>query len=351
MSGVLRPCEHLGLGGGLVRGIQPGVVGQSELDAEPGVVSVHSTPDLVAVVEELDRVALLEQLPAETSPCVLGGTDAGTNLFSTYPAGLDANGAIQLYPSQELAADFRSQQDTLWSEGPPGWLVIDAGQNEAYWLQRDGALHIAAIHTTLPDLLAMHLQKTSDHVQNQPDYPHARAHLLGWHNAGHAWFRLNPDAAYMMALMDTETAPSNLPDNDANTLVQWPDPGPQMVPDQYGQILKLAGILELADRVHFSDNSPNLNALLTVYNDDTSTSAPGTGNPDLACEPGQTAMCCGDGVCDGPETQLNCPEDCTEGTGDGDGQTDCKPGATACCGNQVCEGPENAQNCSEDCSR
>jgi hypothetical protein len=28
------------------------------------------------------------------------------------------------------------------------------------------------------------------------------------------------------------------------------------------------------------------------------------------CMPGQTSMCCGDGVCDGPETAQTCPEDC-----------------------------------------
>jgi len=35
-------------------------------------------------------------------------------------------------------------------------------------------------------------------------------------------------------------------------------------------------------------------------------------NPDdpPPCAPGQTAMCCGDGMCDGPETADNCAEDC-----------------------------------------
>jgi hypothetical protein len=28
------------------------------------------------------------------------------------------------------------------------------------------------------------------------------------------------------------------------------------------------------------------------------------------CQPGQTSMCCGDGMCDGPETKTNCPADC-----------------------------------------
>lgn len=34
-----------------------------------------------------------------------------------------------------------------------------------------------------------------------------------------------------------------------------------------------------------------------------------TGGP-VACEPGRTTMCCGDGVCDGPETLGNCTVDC-----------------------------------------
>jgi hypothetical protein len=29
-----------------------------------------------------------------------------------------------------------------------------------------------------------------------------------------------------------------------------------------------------------------------------------------SCTGGQTSMCCGDGVCDGPETTTTCPADC-----------------------------------------
>ncbi len=36
---------------------------------------------------------------------------------------------------------------------------------------------------------------------------------------------------------------------------------------------------------------------------------PGGGGA-MACAPGQTAMCCGDGRCDGPETTTNCSADC-----------------------------------------
>ncbi|MFM2163507.1 MAG: hypothetical protein RLZZ383_3019 [Pseudomonadota bacterium] len=36
---------------------------------------------------------------------------------------------------------------------------------------------------------------------------------------------------------------------------------------------------------------------------------PGGGAP-ADCAPGQTSMCCGDGVCDGPETAETCPADC-----------------------------------------
>jgi len=37
----------------------------------------------------------------------------------------------------------------------------------------------------------------------------------------------------------------------------------------------------------------------------------GGGGPDpVACAPGQTSRCCGDGVCDGPETNANCAADC-----------------------------------------
>jgi hypothetical protein len=35
----------------------------------------------------------------------------------------------------------------------------------------------------------------------------------------------------------------------------------------------------------------------------------GMGGPPT-CAPGQSSMCCGDGMCDGPETHANCPADC-----------------------------------------
>jgi hypothetical protein len=36
----------------------------------------------------------------------------------------------------------------------------------------------------------------------------------------------------------------------------------------------------------------------------------GGGNAPPPCEPGQSSMCCGDGVCDGPENAQNCSADC-----------------------------------------
>ena len=66
----------------------------------------------------------------------------------------------------------------------------------------------------------------------------------------------------------------------------------------------------------------------------------------VACAmPGQ-GMCCGDGVCGGPETAQNCAADCANGGGQ---LPACNPGQRMCCGDGICGGPETPQNCNSDC--
>ena len=159
-------------------------------------------------------------------------------------------------------------------------------------------------------LLVMHLQAVEDHVQTQPDYPHARAHLLGWADAAHAWYRLNPDTAYMLAVSSAAPGADSFPDNEANTTVAWPAPESQMVPNALAKSIKLAGALELADRAHAGDASMNLSATLIDYQPVPDQSSPA--GPGKICVEGETEKCCGDGSCDGPEDAQNCAPDCGE---------------------------------------
>jgi len=248
----------------------------------------------------------------KTGRLVLAGAEGPNGLFTRLSAGYDANGIVRAYPSQELGEQIRLVEGTLFGSAAPDWLETNANALADYWLHRDGALHIQTISEQMPNLLVMHLQNSQDHVQSQPDHPHAMAHLQGWHEASHGWWRLNPDAAYMSALVANAAAHKNLPDNDANTLLQYPNGVEQTVPKNLGQNLSLASVLELCDRTHLNNTEPNLNGVLVTYEGPTAGAnpgSPGNGNG-LDCEEGQRKMCCGDGVCDGPENAQNCAADC-----------------------------------------
>lgn len=71
-----------------------------------------------------------------------------------------------------------------------------------------------------------------------------------------------------------------------------------------------------ADRgYHYHVASPGENMFVGCFHGDivasTAGGPPGGGVPEVAeCQPGQTERCCGDGVCDGPETADNCAVDC-----------------------------------------
>mmetsp|Transcript_104999 Transcript_104999/g.327476 ORF Transcript_104999/g.327476 Transcript_104999/m.327476 type:complete len:612 (-) Transcript_104999:225-2060(-) len=95
------------------------------------------------------------------------------------------------------------------------------------------------------------------------------------------------------------------------------------------------------------------------------------------CTDTLTSQCCGDGVCDGPETPTNCAADCDGGSAPappppsppsggggstpappppsppsgGGGARSCTDSLTSkCCGDGICDGPETADNCNMDCS-
>ena len=68
-----------------------------------------------------------------------------------------------------------------------------------------------------------------------------------------------------------------------------------------------------------------------------------------------SATTCGDGVCEGAENDVTCPEDCIRC---GDGVCHATENALTCpsdcqgivCGDGVCESPETYETCPEDCA-
>ncbi len=182
-----------------------------------------------------------------------------SSLFSNFPT--DGSTPPVAYPTQETAQLLRKHQSTLFPAGsPPPWLVTDADAVADFWNSRDGSLRIPEVAQAFPDLAVIHVQTLDDHVQSAPDYPHARSHVNGWIEAGAAFVRCNPDAAYVALVNDEEE--ELFADNDAGGELPWPGATNWMEPEGVIELMA-AAILELADRTEFGDWDANLDAVLT----------------------------------------------------------------------------------------
>jgi len=167
--------------------------------------------------------------------------------------------------SQELADQIAADPATVYGqETAPTWLPDQTATGE-FWALRDGSLRLAEAHAAFPDLLVIHVNTQEDHVQTQPDFPHARSHVQGWIDASHGFVRLNPDAVYMAHVSGLDE--SLFPDNDANEPVPWPDTIDLMIPTEVeGQPAawwtEPAAVLELTER-HWRENTDaNLDHIL-----------------------------------------------------------------------------------------
>ncbi len=165
---------------------------------------------------------------------------------------------ILLYPSAELS-DSIELSGVFDDVPPPPWLAPPAVVAD-YWPMVDGSLRIAEAQANFPDVMIIHLGTVNDHAQDQPDYPHARSHVLGWITAGHSFIRLNPDAAYLAHLTGEDE--SSFPDNDANEPIPWPGTDQLMIPDVADHMAGPAGVLELSDRYAVGNTDVNLTDVL-----------------------------------------------------------------------------------------
>ena len=231
-------------------------------DYEPGGCDALSCPFPDGFADRLawdeSRTTTARHNAMLTVPGALSYTVGGNTVyFDDLPA--DGDLLPNFYFSQELSEAVRTA-DLFGASPKPPWLVIDAQPVAAYWESRDGALNIPTVHDTNPGLRIIHLQRVDDHAQDTDDYPHATAHMLGWHDAGHSWFRLNPDAAYVAQVLGDPNA--EIPENDARALVTYPNAAAQMLSEDVSSGLDIAGVLELVDRTHFDDDSVDLEAVL-----------------------------------------------------------------------------------------
>jgi hypothetical protein len=145
--------------------------------------------------------------------------------------------------------------------------VIDEMEIAEYWNYRDGAVRIPEVHALLPELLVIHVGTVIDHVQTQPDYPHAASHVQAWLDVGHDFVRVNADSQYLAAVSGLSA--TLFPDNEANQPVPYPGSDDLMLAEKYGGMpagvfANLAAMLELADRVHEAITDTNLDAVIPI---------------------------------------------------------------------------------------
>ncbi len=138
--------------------------------------------------------------------------------------------------------------------------VATLEEARGFWSIRDMSRYYDEAIAKRPELRAIVIGSVEDHVQGTPDYPHIVLHYRGWMEAGIRWIRLNPDAAYVQAVLGRAVRAA---DNDANTPITYEDIAgslePETIPDP---IVQVAAVLELADRVYFDVWLPDLDRVL-----------------------------------------------------------------------------------------
>ena len=162
------------------------------------------------------------------------------------------------------AAAIAARGPALFDGPAPPWLATEP-QTTEYWDGRDGALAVPALHAAWPALGVIHVQTADDHVQSQPDHPHAAAHLQAWIDAGHAFARLNADAAYIAEASGIDA--TQIPELDANQPLPWPAIGDAVLAETIAgtptaPFVTGAAMAELADRTRAGEWSVDLDVVL-----------------------------------------------------------------------------------------
>lgn len=132
---------------------------------------------------------------------------------------------------------------------------------EDFWLPRDGSRQAAALAARRPDLPVLLLGTEVDHAQPLPDHAHVTHLAAALSEAGLAWVRVNPDAAYVSALTGVEAGFADNPANLADPLLAGMEPEEVDVGIPLGVYLE-AAVRELLERTWAGDWRPDLEAPL-----------------------------------------------------------------------------------------
>jgi hypothetical protein len=137
---------------------------------------------------------------------------------------------------------------------------------ERDWPYRESPSRYAILRTKMPQLKVMLVFGQNDSYQAAPDKPHIHQAFQGFRFEAGLWVRLNPDRAYIQALIPS--AGESFPDNPANTEPEdWSQIATYAYPDQDNsiQLVPLAAMAEMADRTHFNRWDENLGQTLYIF--------------------------------------------------------------------------------------
>ncbi len=134
------------------------------------------------------------------------------------------------------------------------------------WPFRSTVHRYPMLRRVLPNLKVMLVFAAEDHVQTALDKPHIRQAYDGFHKAAQLWCRLNPDRAYVLALL--ASLPSHvIPDNPANrepaiwgAIRSWGYP--PLPAANLNVFVPLAAVAEMCDRTYFDRWEANLETVL-----------------------------------------------------------------------------------------
>ncbi|MCX8035815.1 MAG: hypothetical protein N3D11_01940 [Candidatus Sumerlaeia bacterium] len=164
-----------------------------------------------------------------------------------------------------------AERRALFGEPRPPHIptLEEAGE---FWAWRDAEKSIAEAVRQCPKTAVIVYANARDHVQAAPDHPHIVAQIEGFRKAGAAFVRLNPDRAYVEAILKSappvlrERAVGTPADNDAGkawdrrTIRDGCEPA--SLP---ADLCVQAAVCELADRTHAGMWSKNLDKVLISY--------------------------------------------------------------------------------------
>jgi hypothetical protein len=135
-----------------------------------------------------------------------------------------------------------------------------------FWSWRDATASIPAAVSNLPELAVIVYANQRDHVQADPAHSHILEQLEGFRKAGARFVRLNPDRAYVEAIVAQESrraGQGRFADNPAGKEFNRQNILSGLEPSDLPQAVYMqAAVCELADRTQAKNWAPDLDGSL-----------------------------------------------------------------------------------------